>query len=186
MPNNYCVFYVDEPFNEFSAGALIQKDYFYYNQLRTWKAQDALFPFQDIHHERYDVRDGSDWESVLRPRIRERLKRADNIVLILSEDTFQSRSVKEEIEYGIGYLKLPVIVIYTELLEKKDMLVTGKNNINFKVHYFCNKLPIFKQLKSQVPVLHVPFNKEMIAKAFKKNNFVKNSHIRPNNYMVTT
>ncbi|PIT12852.1 TIR domain-containing protein [Snodgrassella alvi] len=184
MPKNYCVFYVEEPFNEFTAGALIQKDYFYYKQLRTWKSLDALFPFNDVHDKKYDVRDGSDWESVLKPRIRERLNHADNLILILSEDTFQSRSVKEEIEYGIGYLKLPVIVIYTELHEKKDMLVTGKNNVNFKLHYYWNKLPIFKHLKTQVPVLHVPFDKEMVAKALKKNNFVKSSYIRPNNYML--
>lgn len=185
MPSNYSIFYVDEPFNEYAAGALIQRDYFFYNQLKTWKIQDKQFQFDDIHAQKYDVRDGSDWEGVLKPRIKERLNRADNIILILSEDTFQSRSLKEELEYGIGRLRLPVIVIYTEIREKKDMLVSGKNNMNFKVHYFWNKLPLFKKLKSQVPVLHVPFNKEMVAKALKKSNFVRNTHIKPNNYMLT-
>ncbi|PIT07903.1 TIR domain-containing protein [Snodgrassella communis] len=185
MPTNYCAFYVDEPFNEFAADALTRKDYFYYNQLRSWKSQNAIFPFNDVHDKRYDVRDGSDWENVLKPRIHKRLNDADNLILILSENTIQSRSLKEEIEFGIEYLKLPVIVIYAELRDKNDMLINGKNNINFKLHHFWNKLPIFKNLKSQVPVLHVPYNKEMVAKALKKNNFVKGNDFRPNNYMLT-
>lgn len=184
MAHNYSIFHVEEPFNELSAGALAQKDYYYYNQLRTWKFKDELFPFNDIHHKKYDVRDGSDWDSVLKPRIKERLDKADNIILFLSENTFQSRGVKEELEYGIGYLKLPVIVLYADIHDKKLMMVEGKKDMSFKVHYFINKLPLFKQLKSQVPVLHVPLNKEMVSKALKKNNFVKNSHLSPNNYML--
>lgn len=184
MAKNYSVFHVEEPFNELSAGAMAQKDYFYYNQLRTWKFKDELFPFNDLHVKKYDVRDGSDWDTVLKPRIKQRLDQADNIILILSENTFQSRCLKAELEYGIGHLKLPVIVIYADITDKKHMKVEGKKDMSFKVHYFLNKLPVFKQLKSQIPVLHVPLDKEMVAKALKKNNFVKNTHLQPNNYML--
>ena len=50
------------------------RDFRYYNLLRAWKGKDTSFPFIDSHNKNYNVRDGSDWEKTLKPRIRERLR----------------------------------------------------------------------------------------------------------------
>jgi len=71
---NYSAFYVSEPFNESSLGAHATKDFVYYNMLRAWKGDDSTFPFNDSHNKNYSVRDTSDWELTLRPRIRERIR----------------------------------------------------------------------------------------------------------------
>ena len=69
---NYSAFYVNDPFDENSLGAHATKDFVYYNLLRAWKAADASFPFIDSHNKTYSVRDGSDWEGTLKPRIHNR------------------------------------------------------------------------------------------------------------------
>lgn len=70
---NYCAFYVAEPFSDNPLKAHSTKDFVYYNLLRSWKGKDSSFPFNDSHDKTYSVRDGSDWESTLKPRLRERL-----------------------------------------------------------------------------------------------------------------
>ena len=67
---NYTAFYVAEPFHPSSLGANATKDFQYYNTLRMWKGADATFPFVDSHDKTYSVRDGSDWEYTLKPRLR--------------------------------------------------------------------------------------------------------------------
>ena len=66
---NYSAFYVAEPFSESNLGAHSTKDFVYYNLLRAWKGDDSSFPFIDSHNKNYNVRDGSDWEKTLKPRI---------------------------------------------------------------------------------------------------------------------
>ena len=95
---NYTAFYVAEPFNPSSLGANATKDFQYYNVLRMWKGADATFPFVDSHDKTYSVRDGSDWEYTLKPRLRERLRNSKNIILILSSITTNSRALREEID----------------------------------------------------------------------------------------
>ena len=67
---NYSAFYVKEPFDESNLGAHATKDFVYYNMLRAWKGADSSFPFIDSHDKNYNVRDDSDWEKTLKPRIR--------------------------------------------------------------------------------------------------------------------
>ena len=74
----------------------------YYNLLRAWKARDSSFPFVDSHDKNYNVRDDSDWEEVLKPRIRERLRNSKNLILFLSSITKNSRALREEVDYGIN------------------------------------------------------------------------------------
>ncbi|EWC39946.1 TIR domain-containing protein, partial [Stutzerimonas stutzeri] len=95
---NYTAFYVAEPFHPSSLGANATKDFQYYNTLRMWKGADATFPFVDSHDKTYSVRDGSDWEYTLKPRLRERLRNSKNIILILSSITTNSRALREEID----------------------------------------------------------------------------------------
>jgi len=119
---NYCAFYVSEPFSTSSLGAHATKDFCHYNMLRAWKGSDSLFPFNDAHSTTYNVRDDSNWESTLKPRLRSRLNNSRNIVLFLSEYTKSSRALREEIDYGINTLEMPLIVIYPDFKSKDDLL----------------------------------------------------------------
>lgn len=179
---NYCAFYVSEPFNESSLGAHASKDFCYYNMLKAWKGLDSTFPFNNAHDTTYDVRDNSDWETTLKPRLRERLRNSKNVVLFLSNNTLNSKAVKEEIEYGINSLNLPVIVIYPDLKTKEDLLTSDKNNLNNNVKNLWSKLPIFRDSKSKVPVIHVPMNKDTIKMALNNSDFRLDSGKNPNDY----
>lgn len=168
---NYSAFYVAEPFSESSLGANATKDFCYYNMLKAWKGSDNSFPFNNAHDTTYNVRDNSDWETTLKPRLRERLRNSKNIILFLSERTVNSRALREEIDYGINTLGLPVIVIYPDLKAKEDLLNNDKTDFNSTVKDLWNNLPIFRDSKSKVPVLHVPMNKETIIRALNNTNF---------------
>lgn len=90
---NYCAFYVDEPFSESNLRANATPDFCYYNTLRAWKGEDSSFPFIDAHNKTYQVRDGSDWEGTLKPRLHQRLNESKNIILFLSSHTKSSRAL---------------------------------------------------------------------------------------------
>lgn len=177
---NYCAFYVSEPFNASALGAHATRDFNYYNILKAWKALDASYPFNDSHAKTYSVRDGSNWETTLKPRLRERLQSSKNIVLFLSSKTIESRAVKEEIEYGIGNQGLPVIVIYPEYKEKSDLVANGV--LRTQITNLWDKLPTFKLLKDKVPVLHVPMDKALIKKALEDGDLTLAGKIKPSNY----
>ena len=112
--NNYSAFYVSEPFSETNLGAYSAKDFVYYNMLRAWKGKDCSFPFLDAHDTTYNVRDNSDWELTLKPRLHQRLRNSKNIILFLSENTRNSSALREESDYGINVLGLPGIVVYAD------------------------------------------------------------------------
>ena len=139
---NYTAFYVAEPFHPSSLGANATKDFQYYNTLRMWKGADATFPFVDSHDKTYSVRDGSDWEYTLKPRLRERLRNSKNIILILSSITTNSRALREEIDYGINDQGLPVIVVYPEYATKESLLVGG--SLKQAVKNLWGNLPVFR------------------------------------------
>ena len=167
---NYAAFYVAEPFDPSALGANATKDFQYYNLLRAWKGADSSFPFNDSHDKTYDVRDGSDWESTLKPRLRERLRNSKNIVLFLSSITANSRALREEIDYGINDQGLPVIVIYPEYDSKESLLTNGV--LKQSVKNLWDKLPIFRDSMKEVPTLHVPMKKELIKTALQDEGFM--------------
>jgi len=169
--HNYTAFYVSEPFNESSLGAHATKDFCYYNMLKAWKGLDNSFPFNNAHDTTYNVRDNSNWELTLKPRLRERLRNSKNIVLFLSENTSDSRALREEIEYGINTLNLPVIVVYPDLKTKEDLLTHDKSHLNNTVKNLWNKLPVFKDSKFKVPVLHIPMIKDVIRDSLNNSKF---------------
>lgn len=179
---NYCAFYVSEPFSESSLGANATKDFCYYSILKAWKGSDTSFPFNNAHDTTYNVRDNSDWETTLKPRLRERLRNSKNIILFLSNNTKNSRALREEIEYSINTLKLPIIVIYPDLKTKEDLLNADKASLNNTVKALWANLPIFRDSKSNVPVLHIPMNKEAIIKALNNANFRVDSSKEPGDY----
>lgn len=166
---NYSAFYVAEPFSDTGLGANTAPDFRYYNLLKGWKAQDPSFPFHDAHATTYSVRDGSDWETTLKPRLHERLRNSRNIILFLSSNTKYSRALKEEIDYGINTLGLPIIVVYPEMSLTSEIVKNGK--YTNKVTNLWEKLPVFRDNKYKVPVLHVPLSKSLISRALSIPNF---------------
>lgn len=168
---NYAAFYVKEPFNAGNLGAHATKDFVSYNLLKLWKANDSLFPFIDSHEKNYNVRDGSDWEGTLRPRIRERLRNSKNIILFMSSITKNSRALREEIDYGINTLGLPVIVIYPDFDKKTDIINCKSRNLKKQIIDLWCALPKFRDLKKNVPVLHIPIKKAVIKLALQDNDF---------------
>jgi len=174
---NYTAFYVAEPFNSSPLGANATKDFCYYNTLRMWKGADASFPFNDSHDKTYNVRDGSDWELTLKPRLRERLRNSKNIVLVLSSITTNSRALREEIDYGINDQGLPVIVIYPEYATKESLLDNGV--LKQAIKNLWGRLPVFRDSMSEVPTLHVPMNKELIKTSLQNDGFMVGSKRSP-------
>ena len=170
---NYTAFYVAEPFNPSALGAHASKDFCYYNLLRSWKGADASFPFSDSHSTTYSVRDGSDWESTLKPRLRERIRNSKNLVLFLSSSTLNSRALREEVDYGISDQKLPVIVIYPEYSTKESLLAKG--SLTQSVKDLWDKVPAFRDSMLSVPTLHVPMDKSLIKSALSKTEFMLGS-----------
>lgn len=172
---NYSAFYVSEPFTEGSLGAHATRDFVSYSMLRAWKGKDSSFPFNDSHNKNYNVRDSSDWEKTLKPRIRERLSSSKNIVLFLSSVTKSSKAIREEIDYGINTLGLPVIVVYPEYTEKSDIINCQSKTFKKQIKDLWDKLPIFRDSMDSVPTLHIPNKKALIEKALKDSDFMVNT-----------
>jgi len=168
---NYSAFYVKEPFNETNLGAHSAKDFVYYNLLRAWKGKDSSFPFIDSHLKNYNVRDGSDWETTLKPRLRDRLNKSKNIILFLSLNTSSSKAIREEIDFGINNNGLPVIVIYPDYIEKSDIINCESKTFKKQIKDLWDKLPIFRDSMSEVPTIHLPNNKALIEKTLKDPDF---------------
>ena len=168
---NYSAFYVAEPFNESNLGAHATKDFRYYNLLKAWKGSDSSFPFIDSHNKNYNVRDGSDWEKTLKPRIRQRLRNSKNIVLFLSSITKNSRALREEVDYGINSMGLPVIVVYPDYGAKSDIIGCKSKTIRKQIKSLWNKSPKFRDSMKSVPTLHVPNQKALIRKALGDDDY---------------
>ena len=179
---NYSAFYVKEPFNQSNLGAHSARDFNSYNLLKAWKGKDSSFPFVDSHDKNYNVRDGSSWESTLKPRLRDRLNKSKNIILFLSEHTSNSQALREEIDFGINNNGLPVIVIYPDFIEKIDIINCQSKAIKQQVKNLWGKVPVFKNSMGKVPTLHLPNNKSLIEKALKNTDFMVNSKCSPSEY----
>lgn len=172
---NYSAFYVSEPFSESNLGASATKDFVSYNLLRAWKAADSTFPFIDSHDKNYNVRDGSDWEKTLKPRIHDRLNNSKNIILFLSSVTKNSKALREEMNFGIGTNGLPVIVVYPEYSEKSDIINNESKTIKKKIKDLWDNLPAFRDSMVNVSTIHIPYKKELIKKALNDTDFMVNT-----------
>jgi hypothetical protein len=179
---NYSAFYVDEPFSESNLAAFATEDFVSYNLLRAWKGADSDFLFNDSHNKNYNVRDGSDWEKTLKPRLHDRLNNSKNIVLFLSSITKNSRALREEIDFGINTNALPVIVIYPEYSDKSDIINCGSNTIRQQIKKLWDNLPIFRDSMDKVPTIHIPNKKELIRNALNSPDFMVNTKCTSNQY----
>jgi hypothetical protein len=172
---NYSAFYVDSPFNQNNLGANSTHDFVYYNLLKAWKAKDTTFPFNDSHDKNYNVRDGSDWEMTLKPRLRERLRNSINIILFLSSSTKNSTALREEIDYGINNQGLPVIAIYPEYNEENDIINCTSEIFKKQIKDLWDKLPIFRDSMNQVPTIHIPLKKNLVERALNDEDLMINT-----------
>ena len=167
---NYSAFYVAEPFNPSNLGAFATPDFSHYCRLKAWKKQDSSFPFLDAHETTYNVRDNSDWEGTLKPRLHERLRNSKNIILFLSSKTVCSRALREELDYGINVLGLPVIVVYADYTSN-SLISDGNHKPSFLAKWLWDKVPIFRDNISKIPTAHVPLSKEYLAQALRDPDF---------------
>lgn len=156
----YTAFYVDEPFIDGSS-SVTEFDFCYFNLLKAWKSKDESFPFIDSHQKTYQVRDGSDFETTLVPRIRERLRNSKNIILFLSSHTKPSRALLEEIQYGSIELRLPIIIVYPEFETNAEIHTNGQ--LNSKTNMLIDKIPCLRKAMNIVPTAHILMNKNNIS-----------------------
>lgn len=170
--SNYSAFYVEGPFSKSNLRAHIKKDLVSYNMLRAWKGKDSSFPFNDAHNKTYNVRDESDWETTLKPRLRDRISKSKNLILFLSSSTKSSKALREEIDYSINKKGLPVIVVYPEYSEKSNIINCKSKTFKKKITDLWGKLPIFKNSIYKVPTLHIPMKKIEIKKALENKDFM--------------
>ena len=169
-----------EPFNPSALGANATKDFCYFNMLRAWKGKDSNFPFNDSHALTYSVRDGSDWEATLKPRLRERLRSSKNIILFLSSETISSKALREELDYGINDQGLPVIVIYPDYKTKDSLLIN--RSLKKSVKDLWASVPMFRDSMDKVPALHVPMEKSAIEEALNNSGFKFSTKTEPRIY----
>ena len=179
---NYSAFYVNEPFNQNNLGANAAKDFVSYNLLKAWKSSDPDFPFNDSHDKNYNVRDGSDWEKTLKPRLHDRLNKSKNIILFLSLITKNSKALREEIDFGINVNGLPIIVVYPEYSEENDIIDCGSNTIKKQIKDLWDRLPIFRDSIDKVPTIHIPNKKDLIKKSLNDSDFMVSTKCDPNQY----
>ncbi|NGQ93467.1 hypothetical protein G5V65_21580 [Rhodobacter sp. HX-7-19] len=177
---NYTAFYVAEPFNPSRLGANATRDFLYYNLIKAWSASDASFNFRDSHALTYNVRDGSDWETTLKPRLRARIRASKNVLFILSSVTVNSRALREEIDYAINDQSLPVIVIYPEFTTKESLLSNG--GISQRIRNLWANVPVFRDSVHKVPTLHVPWAKDLIKLALNDTDLMNGSGALPIQY----
>jgi len=166
---NYTAFYVKEPFSDSNLGANATPDFIYYNQLKAWKANDSSFPFIDAHAKSYNVRDNSDWDT-LKARLHQRLGMSRNILLFLSDNTKNSKALREELDYGINALGLPVIIVYPDFTEKSDIWCS--TGIKKQIEDLWNKIPELRDNMGKVATLHLPYRKTLIKSALGNSDFV--------------
>jgi len=178
---NYTAFYVDEPFNESNLGAAATHDFTYYNMLKMWKGEDNNFPFNDSHNKTYNVRDGSDWEATLKPRLHQRIDQSKNIILFLSTITKNSKALREEVDYGINTKGLPVIVIYPDYRNKND-IVNINGSFKKQITDLWDKLPKFRDSMGSVATIHVPLDKGLIKSALNNQKFMVNTMANAERY----
>lgn len=176
---NYTAFYVKEPFSNSNLGANATPDFIYYNQLKAWKANDNSFPFIDAHAKTYNVRDNSDWET-LKDRLHQRLGMSRNILLFLSDNTKNSKALREELDYGINALGLPVIIVYPDFAEKSDICCS--TGIKKQIKDLWNRIPELRDSMGKVATIHLPYRKALMESALGDSDFVVQTMTKANAY----
>jgi hypothetical protein len=142
----------------------------YYNLVKSWASQDQDFRFVDAHEKTYSVRDDSDWDKTLKPRLRERLSYSKNIVVFLSSDTKNSRALREEVDYGVNILGLPLLIVYPE--KKSTSEIFANNSFQSSIVKLWDNLPILRDSMDTVPRLHMALSKDNLKRALTLADFM--------------
>lgn len=100
----------------------------------------------------------------------------------MSSVTKSSKALRKEIDYGINTLGLPIIVIYPEFKDKSSLLTSTRESLNSSVKALWDKIPVFRDSKSKVPVLHIPLSKLSIEQALNDPDLMINSKCDPSDY----
>lgn len=162
-PQNYCSFYVEEPFIEYKVNATSTPDYCYYNLLKTWRRGDRTFNYYDAHCLTYNLRDGRPFDEA-KQIIHDRIDRSKNIILILTSYTRETDVMNEELDYGINVKGKPLLVVYPELTMEEIIETDGK--VSDKARKLWSAVPRLDKLVDIVYAQHVPFNKIMLQRSF--------------------
>ena len=93
------------------------------------------------------------------------------MILFLSTITKNSRALREEVDYGINSMELPVIVVYTDYSEESDIIGCESKTIKKQIKDLWDKLPKFRDSMPNVPTLHVPNKQSLIKKALQSDDF---------------
>lgn len=175
----YVAFYVDE---STATGGNVQtaKDLCYYHTIEMWKATTDDFHFINSHDKTYNVKDESEYSTLL-ARLRKRLNLSRNMLLLLSSNTKQSRALNDEIEYAIK-IGLPIIVAYVDCGNNDEVRLNGALTNNAKD--YLKKLPVLQKavLNKDVTTLHIPFTKEYIKLALDDSELTYNGKDKNKNY----
>ena len=90
-------------------------DFKYFETIQMWAANKNIdFHYVNSHEKTYSVKDSSS-DDTLEARIRERLSKSKNVVVILSSKTRKTGShLSYEIEKAVDYYKIPLIIAYVD------------------------------------------------------------------------
>lgn len=148
-----------------------QSDIRWFNLLKAWKENNNIdFNFINSHDKTCQVRDTS-CDETLKARLTERLRNSKNMLLILSHNTKKDTDwVPFEIEYAVDVCKIPIIVAYTDVCEKKQ--VSDRSDL------YPN--PLLDRIKNNTAyTIRIPFHKDIIKMAisqFTPDNLPKGSN----------
>ena len=174
----YVAFYVDET-TKVNNNIQTAKDLCNYRTIEMWKATTDDFHFINSHDKTYEVRDDSEYETLLR-RLKERLNLSKNMVLLLSSHTKQSRALKDEIECASD-LGLPIIVVYIDIDDNDEIRSNG--SLTSKVKMYWNKVPSLKSKieNGEITTLHIPFLKSYVQLALGDSDLTLNGKNKSKN-----
>lgn len=100
--------------------------------------------------------------------------------MFLSLKTRASRALAGEMEYGVGELGLPVIVVYPD-----GDPIGRDGRVRDLARDLWNKLPAFRDGMHSVPTLHVPMKKDALREALSDPDFMVQSKCRPGTYRLS-
>jgi hypothetical protein len=153
-----------------------ESDIKYFNTLKMWDESEKInFTFIDSHSKTSAVKDTSDKEKTLFPRLQERLKLSKVFFLIVTDETKNGSDVVEfEIEKAIETYNLPIILAYTG----EDILKEVTSNHEKKLP----KVLLDKMKEGKVKALFIPFKLKAIKYAINFFN-VQNTNLNNTNYL---
>ena len=73
-------------------------------------------------------------------------------------------------------------LLYILNIHKQSLLTPSGGGLNSTIKSLWDNLPIFRDSKSKIPVLHVPMSKDLIKYALNNSDFCVNNKCKSNDY----